>query len=312
MNSLLLGLLLFANWLSFDGKGKHIVLVSGDEEYRSEEAMPQLARILSKHHGFKTTVLFAIDTKDGTVNPEQTNNIPGLETLKTADLLVLFIRWRDLPDGQMKHIIDYVESGKPVIGMRTATHPFNSKASKTYERWNWNNKEFDGGFGRQVLGETWIAHHGKHKVQSTRARIVPGQEKHPVLRGIRDGEIWSPTDVYTVRQPLHGDSKPLLVGEVLEGMHPTDKPVAGPQNEPKLPVAWTKSYKGARVFTTTMGCSQDLRNEGFRRMMVNATYWALGMENKISAKARVDIVGAYNPSPFGFGGQAKGKKPEDF
>ena len=71
MNSLLLGLLLFANWLTFDGKGKHIVLVSGDEEYRSEEAMPQLARILSKHHGFKTTVLFAIDPKDGTVNPER-------------------------------------------------------------------------------------------------------------------------------------------------------------------------------------------------------------------------------------------------
>ena len=118
----------------------------------------------------------------------------------------------------MKYIIDYVESGKPVIGMRTATHPFNSKTSKTYERWNWNNKEFDGGFGRQVLGETWIAHHGKHKVQSTRARIVPGQEKHPILRGLRDGEIWSPTDVYTVKQPLHGDSMPLLVGEVLEGM----------------------------------------------------------------------------------------------
>ena len=66
------------------------------------------------------------------------------------------------------------------------------------------------------------------------------------------------------------------------------------------------------MFTTTMGCSQDLQNEGFRRMMVNATYWALGMENKIPAKARVDIVGTYNPSPFGFGGQAKGKKPEDF
>ena len=177
MNSIFVGFLLFANWLTFDGKGKHIVLVGGDEEYRSEEMLPQLGRILSKHHGFKTTVLFAIDPADGTVNPDRTNNIPGLEALKAADLMILMIRWRDLPDDQMKSIIDYVESGKPVIGIRTATHPFNSKTSKTYERWNWNNKDFDGGFGRQVLGETWVAHHGKHKVQSTRARFAPGRRR---------------------------------------------------------------------------------------------------------------------------------------
>ena len=312
MNSLLVGLLLFANWLTFDGKGKHIVLVSGDEEYRSEEALPQLARILSKHHGFKTTVLFAIDPKDGTVNPDRTDNIPGLEALKTADLLVLLIRWRDLPDDQMKYIVDYVESGKPIIGIRTATHPFALKTSKTYQRWNWNSKEWDGGFGRQVLGETWVAHHGKHKVQSTRARIVPGQQTNPILRGIRDGEIWVRTDVYTVANPLPEGCAPLLAGEVLEGMQPTDKAVSGPQNDPKLPVAWTKTYKGARVFTTTMGSSQDLENEAFRRLLVNATYWALGMEKKIPGRANVDLVGKYEPHAFGFGGYTKGRKPEDF
>ena len=312
MNSLFIGLLLFTNWLTFDGKGKHIVLVSGDEEYRSEEAMPQLARILSKHHGFKTTVLFAIDPKDGTVNPDRVDNIPGLEALKTADLLILFTRWRDLPDEQMKYIVDYVESGKPVIGIRTATHPFALKTSKTYQRWNWNSKEWDGGFGRQVLGETWVAHHGKHKIQSTRARIVSGQEKNPILRGIGDGDIWVRTDVYTVANPLPNGCVPLLIGEVLQGMQATDKPVAGPQNEPMLPVAWTKSYKGARIFTTTMGSSQDLENEGFRRLLVNATYWTLRMEKKIPAKAKVDIVGKYDPHPFGFGGYTRGKRPEDF
>jgi type 1 glutamine amidotransferase len=312
MTPLILGLLLFADWLAFDGKGKHVVLVSGDEEYRSEEAMPQLARILSTHHGFRTTVLFAIDPKDGTVNPDRIDNIPGLEALKTADLLILFVRWRDLPDNQMKYIVDYVESGKPVIGIRTATHSFALKNSKLYQRWNWNSKEWDGGFGRQVLGETWIAHHGKHKIQSTRARTVPGQERNPILRGIADGDIWVRTDVYTVRNPLPDDCVPLLLGEVLEGMQPTAKPVAGGQNEPILPVAWTKTYRGARVFTTTMGSSQDLENEGFRRLLVNATYWALGMEKKIPAKANAGIVGKYNPSPFGFGGFVKGKTPQDF
>src|SRR5262245_29210793 len=63
------------------GKGKHVVLISGDEEYRSEETLPQLAKILATHHGFKCTVLFAIDPKDGTVNPDVRNNIPGLEAL---------------------------------------------------------------------------------------------------------------------------------------------------------------------------------------------------------------------------------------
>src|SRR5881394_722561 len=116
-------------WVVYDGfdgpgKGKHIVLVSGDEEYRSEEALPQLAKILARHHGFKCTVLFAIDPADGTINPNKNNNIPGLEALQHADLMVIATRFRDLPDEQMKHIVEYIESGRPVIGMRTATHAF--------------------------------------------------------------------------------------------------------------------------------------------------------------------------------------------
>jgi len=287
------------------------VLVSGDEEYRSEEALPQLARILATHHGFKCTVLFAVDPADGTINPNRIDNIPGLEALAKADLMVIFTRWRDLPDDQMKHIVDYVESGRPVIGMRTATHPFNPKAHKGYEKWGWQSKEWEGGFGRQVLGETWIRHHGKHGVESTRGVIAPGAGKHPILRGIASGDIWGPTDVYAVRLPLPGDSMPLVLGQVLTGMNPTDPPVAGEKNDPMMPVAWVKSYNKARVFTTTMGASQDLLSEGVRRMLVNACYWALGLEKKIPAKSKVDIVGAYKPSPFKFGGFVKGIKPED-
>src|SRR5260370_14830113 len=78
------------------GKGKHIVLVSGDEEYRSEQALPQLARILSERHGFDCTVLFAIDPTDGTINPNRNDNIPGLAALDTADLMILMTRWRNL------------------------------------------------------------------------------------------------------------------------------------------------------------------------------------------------------------------------
>jgi hypothetical protein len=296
------------------GKGKRIVLVSGDEEYRSEQALPQLARILSERHGFDCTVLFAIDPNDGTITPEWTGNIPGLEALDTANLMILFTRFRDLPDAQMKHIVDYVDSGRPMVALRTATHAFDLKTSATYRRYSWNSKEWDGGFGRQVLGETWVAHHGRHAVQSTRGIVVKGQERHPILQGIATGGIWVPTDVYKVRLPLPDGAQPLILGEVLQGMNPSDAPAVGMQNDPMMPVAWTTTYRGAqgkraRIFTTTMGSGQDLLNQGFRRLVVNASYWAIGMESRIDARSSVDLVGAYEPLPFKFGGAAKGLKP---
>jgi hypothetical protein len=314
------------------GKGKHIVLISGDEEYRSEETLPQLARILANHHGFKCTVLFAIDPKDGTVNPNQRDNIPGLEALDTADLMVIFTRFRELPDDQMKHIVQYVESGRPIIGVRTATHAFAFTKGATYARYSWDSKDWDGGFGRQVLGETWISHHGRHGKQSTRGIIAPEGKNHLILRGIKDGDIWGPTDVYGVRLPLPHVIQPLVLGQVLEGMNPTDEPVSGSVNIPMMPIAWIKAsgvsndpgsrdkkaQPGrlhaplARVFTTTMGASQDFQSEGLRRLLVNACYWAIGMENQIPAKSKVEIVGEFHPHPFRGDGFEKGRKPSDF
>jgi hypothetical protein len=296
-------------------KGKHIVLISGDEEYRSEEALPQLGKILAKHHGFKCTVLFPIDKKTGEINPNQNDNIPGLEALKTADLMIIATRFRNLPDEQMKHIVDYVEAGKPIIGLRTATHAFNLSGKSKYAKWTWTSRDWPGGFGKQVLGETWISHHGNHGSESSRGILAKDAKEHPILKGIKDGDIWGPTDVYGVNLPLPGDSKPLVLGQVLAGMKPTDKPVAGKKNDPMMPLAWVKSYspsegKKARVFTSTMGAAQDLESEGFRRLLVNAAYWAVGLEDKIPEKSKVDLVGEFKATRFGFNGFKKGVKPE--
>jgi type 1 glutamine amidotransferase len=297
------------------GKGKNVVLISGDEEYRSEEALPQLAKILARHHGFTCTVLFAIG-EDGTIDPNRSDNIPGLEALRKADLMIIAARFRDLPDDQMKEIADYVDSGRPIIGMRTATHAFNVKGKgRKYARYSYNSKEWDGGFGRQVLGETWISHHGNHGKESTRGIIAPGESGHPILRGIKDGDIWGPTDVYGVKNPLPGDSKPLVLGQVVEDMTPTGRPVEGKKNDPMMPVAWVKTYTGplgkpARVFTTTMGAATDLESPGVRRMLVNAVYWAVGLEDKIPGASNVELVGEYKPRKFGFNGAARGVKPE--
>ena len=80
------------------GAGKHIVLVGGDEEYRSEESLPMLGQILSIHHGFRSTVLFAINPDTGELDPEVQTNIPGLHHLEEADMMILFTRFRELPD----------------------------------------------------------------------------------------------------------------------------------------------------------------------------------------------------------------------
>ncbi len=294
------------------GKGKHVVFLIGDEEYRSEDSMPQLAKILAVHHGFKCTVLFAINKQTGEIDPQTLDNIPGLEALETADLMVMFLRFRELPDDQMKRIIDYTNSGKPIVGLRTSTHAFNYVKHKDspYAKYSFNNKELDGGYGRQVFGETWISHYGNHQRESTRGLIVKGMGNELIARGIDD--IWGESDVYGLTT-LTGDSRPLVMGQVLSGMNPKDKP--NPDKK-LVPIAWTKTYTGekgktARIFTTTMGHSFDLKSEGFRRLLVNACYWAIGMEDKIPANSKVDFVGQYKPNKIGMGKHKKGLKPLD-
>jgi len=299
-----------------DGRGKHVVLISGDEEYRSEEALPQLARILAKRHGFRCTVLFAIDPKDGTINPDVNNNIPGLEALKSADLMVVFLRYRDLPDEQMRHIVEYTQSGRPIVALRTSTHAFLIPAGRTYSRFSCDSKASEGGFGREVLGETWIDHHGQHGKEGTRGIIAPGAVGHPILRGIKDGDIFGPSDVYRVRLPLPNGCTPLVLGQVTQSLDASSPPLMDSKNDPMMPVAWTRLYsaepgKSARVFTTTMGASQDLQSEGLRRLLVNACYWAVGQESQIPPRSDVTLVGDYRPSPFKFGGARKGMRPAD-
>lgn len=324
---LLLALLLFAGvrlqaddpWLTYKGadgpgKGKRIVFITGDEEYRSEESMPAMARILAEHHGFHCTVLFSINPATGEIDPGIDNNIPGLEALEKADLMVAFIRFRHLPEEQMAKIVDYVNSGRPVIGVRTATHAFDYDRfqKERFAEWAWRGprREFQGGFGRQVLGETWIDHYGGYRSQGTLGIPVSEQRDHPILRGV--DRIWGLSHAYAVTT-LHGDSQPLVLGQPLRGLKPDDAPDT---TKPPVPVAWTKTFTGtsgkaARVFTTTYGYGDDFREEGIRRLFVNACYWCVGMEERIPAKSEVAQVGTYTPRKSDFGGWRRGVTPSD-
>jgi len=309
------------DWVTYEGKegpgrGKHIVLLAGDEEYRSEEAMPMLAKILALRHGFKCTVLFPIDPADGAIDPNNQTNIVGLETLKTADMVVMELRFRELSDDRMKYFVDYLNAGKPILAIRTSTHAFQYSRNKQspYAKFDWQSREWPGGFGQQVLGETWINHHGNHGSESTRGIVNVPLKDHPILRGV--DEIWGPTDVYGVVH-LPRDAEVLMYGQVLAGMKPTDKPVEGPKNNPMMPLVWLRHYRGesgntARIVCSTIGAAVDLESEGLRRLFVNAVYWDLGMEDKIPAKNNVTCVGEYHPAFFGFGKFKRGLKPSDF
>jgi type 1 glutamine amidotransferase len=294
---------------------KNIVFISGDEEYRSEEALPMLAQILAKKHGFNCTVLFSINPADGTIDATNLSNIPGLEKLDSADLMVIFTRFRELPDEQMEHIDKYLKSGKPVIGMRTATHAFNYKKDpgSKFSHYDFQSKSegWQNGFGKKVLGETWVSHHGDHGKEGTRALTEGTNAKHPILTGVKD--IWCATDVYTIEK-LHPGAEVLLYGQPTKGMTPSSPPNL---RKSIMPVAWTTTYelqpgKKGRVFASTMGASIDLLNEDLRRLFVNACYWTVGLENEIPKKADVGFVTPYRPTMFGFDLFKKGTYPSKY
>jgi type 1 glutamine amidotransferase len=282
---------------------KHVVLLAGDEEYRSEEMLPQLAQILTKRHGFKCTVVYSLNGK-GEIDPEERRNQPGIEALDTADVCVMMLRFREWPDAQMRHFVDYYRSGKPILAIRTSTHAFNYAADSTSPY-----KEFANGFGKQVLGETWVSHWGNHGSQATRGHIV---SSHPVLRGVQD--LFGTTDVYEAAPPA--DAEILVRGEVVAGLKPSNPAASGRKktakgveqelNDPMMPIVWSRRTPN-QILTTTMGAATDFLNPGYRRLLVNGVYWLSRLP--IPASADVALVGTYEPSAFGFGGFRKGIRP---
>jgi len=242
----------------------HVVFVTGDDEYRSEATMPMIAKLLESDHGMKCTVCYAIDPETGKNNPQYQKNIAGLEALKNADLAVFYLRFRALPDDQLKMILDYVDSGRPVVGLRTSTHAFRYLSGPKMK--------FNDNFGISVFGQKWIRHHG-HKSSTN---VYVAVKDHPITRGV-EPEFHCRSWLYHV-VPLHGNCLSLLIGSALKTRDPDSDMFGKPS-----PVAWTKTYNRARVFFTTLGHPMDFETESVRRLLVNGIYWALGMEDKIPA-----------------------------
>lgn len=298
-----------AAWGRPPDRAPKVVFVTGDEEYRGEESMPMLARMLKERLGFEVEVCYALD-KDGTINPNRLDDIKGLEALDDADLMVMFTRFRKLPDDQLARIVKYSESGRPMVGFRTSTHTFRYergvRASAMNEAWP-----------IKVFGQKWITHHGHFGDGNellTEVSINAEFKDHPILRGVKPFETYS--WLYHVEgggDRLNGDCRRLLIGKAKKTSHQKELerfPITNP-------VAWTKTAPAGtgtpqRVFFTTLGHPYDFKQESMRKLALNGILWALGMEDKIPQGGfDATIVGAYDPNNSGFGDKfKKGRKPE--
>ena len=198
----------------------------------------------------------------------------------------------------------------PVVGLRTSTHGFNYKNDKDpYYKYHfrYGGDDYKSGFGHQVLGQSWVGHYGRNHQQSTRITIQPDKAQHPILRGVKD--------IHVQAGGYNAEPAPdwniLTMAQPLMTMKADGKPDA---SKPPMASEWTREYSGkdgakGRAFTSLYGASEDILNEGYRRMLVNAVYWSIGLEDQIKADSNIAFVGPYKPNTFGGGGYAKGIKP---
>ncbi len=230
-----------------DDKRPRVVFISAENEYGAAGTLPEFAHELQVKCGLYCEILQASTEKSG----RELHELAGLETLTSADLVVVFARRRALQPEQMKYLRDYLDRGKPLIGLRTASHAFDTRGSAPHGYAEWLK------FDPEVLGGNYHGHYGSGpKCTVTAAADAQG---HPILAGVKL-QFTSNGSLYEAR-PLAASAKPLLIGTI-------------PDKEPE-PVAWTNSYKNSRVFYTSLGHPDDFKNPAFRQLLLNAVFWAI-------------------------------------
>ncbi len=263
-------LLTFFQAFSQKSKKPFVVFVAGDHEYGGEITLPLIATELEKNYGFETKVLSAFP------NQNAENNIPGLEILENADLVVFFLRWRQLPDEQLDLIEKYLKTGKPVMGFRTSTHAFNFPKGHPSFRWN--------AFGEFALnappgwGKAGHTHYGHNS--TTVASVIESKKNHPILKGINHDFALSSWLYHVLPSYPTKGSEWLLMGK---SVNPDKSAIDNP-------IAWigTNSY-GAKVFTTTIGHPEDFAVESFQKLVINSIHFLTGKKNPKKWKGKIEI-----------------------
>ena len=234
-------------------KRPRLAFVVAEDEYETEKTLPRFAREqLGKH--FSVEFVFGSET--------DRHDIPGLvEALEDADALFVSVRRRVLPPEQMDAVRRFVEAGKPVLGIRTASHAFSLRNQQPAEgRAAWET------FDADVFGGNYTNHYGKGP--DVRVEAAPGVEDHPILAGVDLQNLTSRGSLYKV-SPLAKTAQSLLLGSI--------------PDQPSEPVAWTnKRATGGRTFYTSLGHPADFEQPEFNRFLRNAVYWSAGV--KVSDK----------------------------
>lgn len=225
---------------------KKIAFVIGEPEYSSLQTMPRIGEELAMRYGYQVTVCVTSVVPDEPRFP--LSEFSRLEALADADLMAVYTRFRVLPDRQMETIKAFLDSGRPVVGLRTATHAFHFPADSKWQPWN-------DGFGRDVFGTPWISHHGHSS--RTDVSVVPTAKKHPILKGV-DNQFRARSWLYDVL-PLSKPCEQLLWGT----------PIVPEKPPQENPVAWTTAHNQGRVFFTTLGHPQEFDIPSFRSLLTN-------------------------------------------
>jgi type 1 glutamine amidotransferase len=203
-------------------------VISGSKEYQSEASLRPFIAELEKQYRITITASWGTDGGE---------TLENLDALKNAEVLLIFTRRMKLPEDQMKVIRAHWEAGRPIVGIRTASHSFQET----------DNAVFD----RQVLGGSHQSHWADEPVKVTNR---PDQAEHPVLRGV--GPF--------VSRKLYKRADLLKDVIVLQ---------TGDNGKDTQPVTLTREHHGGRIVYTSLGVPEDFKDKNFRRLLSNAIFW---------------------------------------
>jgi type 1 glutamine amidotransferase len=222
--------------LGADAPPLRVVMFSGSSEYNSNDSLAGFKKLLEEKYHCQCTL---------NVVEEKGTKLPGIEGLETADVAIFFTRRVSLSDDQLAKIKAFLKAGKGVVGVRTASHGF--------QTW----LEFD----PQVLGGSYNNHYGK---DATAVISIDDKAKdHPILAGVKPFS----TTGKLYKNPKLAEDATLLLRAKTESY--------------SEPVAWSREAKAGergRVFYTSLGTPEDFKNEQFLQMLANAVMWAAGRE----------------------------------
>jgi len=229
----------------------HVVFVIAEKEYQTDRTLRAFAaRHLAKD--YRCTFRPARSSEgDGR------NDVPGLDVLYDADLLVLSMRRRALPVIQMDHLERYIRSGSPIVAVRTSVVPFQVKPSAAPDGhvvWS--------AFDREVLGCHYRGYPGGSRKTGADVRVCDKARNHPIVRDLPARSFHTASWLYNLT-PLGPRTEVLLTGKWTD-------------DQPAQPIAFTNTYNGARIFYTQLGHPDDFKIDAFNRLLRNAIRWAVG------------------------------------